>query len=200
MAGYDTTAFSLTWTLYLISQSPRMGSAHARRGGTGRRLRPSDRRACRPAVTVQQVLNESFGCFRPRQSSCATSSRTWTFDGDRISGRHDRNFIPIYAIHRHHQPTVEGARPIRPRPLRSQRFATSPSRFPVHAFRGGTAHLHRRRVRDHRGNDHAGPLFVRAARFEPVPDFNLRSHPRACFCCRRTGCRCGLRCATAPRA
>ena len=63
MAGYDTTAFALTWTLYLISQSPEWEARMLRRDRAGRRGRAGHRRACRQLTVVKQVLNESLRLF-----------------------------------------------------------------------------------------------------------------------------------------
>ena len=64
MAGYDTTAFALTWTLYLISQSPRVGSAHARRRSSGSRATArSPPPTSRSLTDRQQVLNELLRLF-----------------------------------------------------------------------------------------------------------------------------------------
>ena len=63
MAGYDTIAFSLTWTLYLISQSPeweaRMVEEIERVAGSG----PITSAHVQHLVIVQQVLNESLRLF-----------------------------------------------------------------------------------------------------------------------------------------
>ena len=101
IAGFDTTAFSLTWTLYLISQSPEwearildeveqvvgsgpVTSAHVDRLGT-----------------VQQVLNESLRLFPTAPIIVRDIDDDIELDGVSIPAG-TIGIIPIYAIHRHH--------------------------------------------------------------------------------------------------
>jgi cytochrome P450 len=100
VGGSDTTAFALTWTLYLISQSPEwearmldeidrvvggdpVGSSHVDR-----------------LVTVQQVLNESLRLFPTAPVIVRDITEDVVLDGVSIPAG-TIGIVPIYAIHRH---------------------------------------------------------------------------------------------------
>ena len=100
VAGFDTTAFALTWTLYLISKSPeweaRMLAEVRRVAGGG----PITAAHARELKVVQQVLNESLRLFPTapliiRDILEDVSVDGWTIPAGTIG------VIPIYAIHRH---------------------------------------------------------------------------------------------------
>jgi cytochrome P450 len=100
IAGYDTTAFSLTWTIYLISQSPEWEA---------RMLREIDDVVGAETVTsahvahlktVQQVLNESLRLFPTAPVIVREIVNDFEFEGATIPTG-TIGIIPIYAIHRH---------------------------------------------------------------------------------------------------
>jgi cytochrome P450 len=100
MAGYDTTAFSLAWTLYLISQSPewdaRMLEEIDRVVGPG----PVTAAHVTNLVVVQQVLNESLRLFPTAPVIIRDFDHDTELGGITIPAR-TVGIIPIYAIHRH---------------------------------------------------------------------------------------------------
>src|SRR5262249_28598400 len=63
MAGYDTTAFSLTWTLYLISQSPEWEARMLREIDDVVGAGPVSAAHVERLETVQQVINESLRLY-----------------------------------------------------------------------------------------------------------------------------------------
>jgi cytochrome P450 len=100
IAGFDTTAFALTWTLFLISQSPEW---------EGRMLDEIDRVAGAGPVTsahvarltvVQQVLNESLRLFPTAPIIVRDILDDAEFAGVKVPAG-TIGLIPIYAIHRH---------------------------------------------------------------------------------------------------
>jgi cytochrome P450 len=100
VGGSDTTAFALTWTLYLISQSP---------DWERRIIDEIDRvvgcelvssRHVDHLVTVQQILNESLRLFPPTPVIVRDIVKDVEFDGVSIPAG-TIGIIPIYAIHRH---------------------------------------------------------------------------------------------------
>jgi cytochrome P450 len=100
MAGYDTTAFALTWTLYLISKSP---------DWERRMLEEIEVVAGRGEITaghvasltvVQQVLNESLRLF-PTAPVIIRDLREDISIGGVTAPAGTIGIIPIYAIHRH---------------------------------------------------------------------------------------------------
>ncbi len=100
MAGYDTTALALTWTLYLISQSPGWEARMVEEIQTVVGRGPVTAAHAGKLVTVQQVLNESLRLyptapvilrdFHAAAEICGTVVPAGTV-----------GIIPIYAIHRH---------------------------------------------------------------------------------------------------
>ncbi len=100
MAGYDTTAFALTWTLYLIARSPeweaRMHEEIVRVAGDG----PVTAEHVVRLTTVQQVLNESLRLFPTAPVIVRDIKQDIVFDGVHVRAG-TIGVIPIYAIHRH---------------------------------------------------------------------------------------------------
>jgi cytochrome P450 len=126
IAGFDTTAFALTWTLFLISQSPEW---------EGRMLDEIDRVAGAGPVTsahvskltvVQQVLNESLRLFPTAPIIVRDILDDAEFAGVTVPAG-TIGLIPIYAIHRHRSFWSDPDRfdpgrfgPDRPKPSRYQ--------------------------------------------------------------------------------
>jgi cytochrome P450 len=168
MAGNDTMAFSLIWTLYLLAKSPAWEARMLREiddvAGTG----PVTAAHVAQLVTVQQVLNESMRLFPTAPVIIRDIVEDMEFDGVKIPAG-TVGIIPIYAIHRHHSYWEDPHRfdPSRFTPDR----ATKRSRFQFLPFGAGP--------RICIGNSFSmieGTLmlaeFVRAARFETEPGFD----------------------------
>jgi cytochrome P450 len=100
LAGNDTMAFSLIWTLYLVAQSPhweaRMLQEINEVAGSG----PVTAEHVARLVTVQQVLNESMRLFPTAPVIIRDIVEETEFDGARVPAG-TIGVIPIYAIHRH---------------------------------------------------------------------------------------------------
>jgi len=100
IAGFDTTAFALTWTLYLISKSPeweaRMLDEVERVVGSG----PVTSAHVSKLTVVQQVLNESLRLFPTAPIIVRDILDDTEFEGVTVPAG-TIGLIPIYAIHRH---------------------------------------------------------------------------------------------------
>jgi cytochrome P450 len=100
IAGFDTTAFALTWTIYLISQSPeweaRILDEVQEVAGEG----PVTSAHVARLVIVQQVLKESLRLFPTAPLIVRDILEDVQFDGVTVT-KGTLGFIPIYAIHRH---------------------------------------------------------------------------------------------------
>jgi cytochrome P450 len=174
MAGYDATAFSLAWTLYLVSQSPeweaRMLQEIEQVVGSG----PVSSAHVEHLVTVQQVLNESLRLFPTVPLIIRDIVDDVEFDGVSIPAG-TIGIIPIYAIHRHRRYWED---PDRFDPGRfSPDSRSKPTRFQFMPFGAGP--------RICIGASFAMieatimlATFVRAARFEVDPDFDPQPSAR----------------------
>ena len=167
MAGYDTTAFALTWTLYLISQSPqweaRMLEEIERVTGSG----PVTSAHVADLVVVQQVLNESLRLYPTAPVIVRDIIEDVEIDGAFVPAG-TIGIIPIYAIHRHRLYWDDPDRfdpdrfaPDRPKPTRYQflPFGAGPRICIGAAFAMVEATI-------------MLATFVRAARFALAPDFD----------------------------
>jgi cytochrome P450 len=167
IGGSDTTAFALTWTLYLISQSPqweaRMLREIAQVVGSG----PVTSAHVEHLVTVGQVLNESLRLFPTAPVIVRDIVEDMQFDGISVPAG-TIGIIPIYAIHRHRSYWDDPDRfdpdrfaPGRPKPTRFQflPFGAGPRICIGAAFAMIEATI-------------MLATFVRAARFEVDPRFN----------------------------
>lgn len=100
IAGFDTTAFALTWTLYLIARSPeweaRIVEEVCRVVGQG----PVTSAHISQLVTVQLVLKETLRLFPTAPVIVRDIVDDVEFDGLTVR-KGTLGFIPIYAIHRH---------------------------------------------------------------------------------------------------
>jgi cytochrome P450 len=100
LAGHETTARALTWTLYLLSRSPEWTAALEDEIGRVTGGAPIESAHIDRLVLVQQVLKESMRLYPPvpmMSRQCVSATRL---------GGHDiapgtTVVMPIYAIHRH---------------------------------------------------------------------------------------------------
>ena len=100
LAGHETTAKVLTWTLYLLARSPEWTEAlreeigHVTGGGAVRGEH------IEKLVLVQQVLKESMRLYPPAPMMSRQAVEDTEVEGHHI--RAGMSFVmPVYAIHRH---------------------------------------------------------------------------------------------------
>ncbi len=166
VAGFDTTAFFLTWSLYLISQSPEWEARIFEEVEHVAGSRPITSSDVERLVIVQQVLNECIRLFPTAPIVIRDIVEDVTLDGTLIPAG-TIGVIPIYAIHR------------------SQLYWDDPERFDPSRFSSDKPRPNRYQFMPFG----AGPricigaafamleatimlaTFVRAAHFEPVPGF-----------------------------
>lgn len=100
VAGFDTTALALTWTLFLISRRPewveRMREEVARVAGDG----PVEAHHLKELVVVEQVLNEALRLYPTAPVILRDIAEDVELAGIRVPAG-TIGVIPIYAIHRH---------------------------------------------------------------------------------------------------
>ena len=100
LAGHETTAKALTWTLYLLARSPEWTTELEREiervtGGAAIRAEHVDK-----LVNVQQVLKESMRLYPPVPMMSRQAVADAHIDGHSIRAG-TSILMPIYAIHRH---------------------------------------------------------------------------------------------------
>jgi len=100
LAGHETTAKALTWTLYLLAHSPEWTSAVEDEVARVTAGAPLDASHVERLVRVQQVVKESMRLYPPvplmsRQAVAETRL------GSRTIAPGTSVILPIYAIHRH---------------------------------------------------------------------------------------------------
>ncbi|HEY5635737.1 MAG TPA: cytochrome P450 [Burkholderiales bacterium] len=100
LAGHETTAKALTWTLYLLSRSPEWTAALAAEIATVTGGAPVAAAHVERLVRVQQVLKESMRLYPPVPLMTRQAAEDTTLGGIRVP-RGTSVVMPIYAIHRH---------------------------------------------------------------------------------------------------
>jgi cytochrome P450 len=100
LAGHETTAKALTWTLYLLARSPEWTAAleeEIERVTGGAAIRSEH---VAGLVKVQQVIKESMRLYPPVPMMSRQAIADATIDGHAIRAG-TSILLPIYAIHRH---------------------------------------------------------------------------------------------------
>jgi cytochrome P450 len=100
LAGHETTARALTWTLYLLSRSPQWSAALEDEIARVTGGAPVASEHIERLVLVQQVLKESMRLYPPvpmMSRQCVTATR---LEGHDIAPG-TTVVMPIYAMHRH---------------------------------------------------------------------------------------------------
>ncbi len=100
LAGYETTATSLTWTLYLLSKSPEWAERAYREVMEVAPSGPIGAGDVERLVVVQQVLKEAMRLF-PAAAMMQRCAQHNTRLGDVPVKRGTLISVPVYAIHRH---------------------------------------------------------------------------------------------------
>jgi cytochrome P450 len=169
VAGYDTTALTLAWTLYLISQSPEWEQAMFEEVERVVGSEPVTSDHVARLQVVQQVLNESMRLYPTAPIIIRDVDEDTEIEGVRIRAG-TIGVIPIYTIHRHHENWTD---PDAFDPARFDSANPKPSRYKFLPFGAGP--------RICIGASFAMieatimlATFVRAARFEVEPGFDPR--------------------------
>ena len=170
VAGYDTTAFSLAWTLYLISQSPQWEARILEEVRAVVGSGPVTSAHYRSLVVTQQVYNESLRLFPTAPIIVRDILQDGEIDGVFVPAG-TIGLIPIYAIHRHQRywsdpdrfdpERFSAANPIKPTRYQFLPFGAGPRTCIGAAFATLEATI-------------MLATFIRAAHLEGVPNF----HPR----------------------
>ena len=160
LAGHETTARALAWTLYLVARSPEWGAALEEEIGRVTGGGPVGSAHIERLVLVQQVLQ---GIDAPVSAGAAAEPpvrRRHAPGRRRHRARRHRGDADLRDA-----PPCEalgGSRRLRPRALRAGARGENPA-LPVPAVRRRPAHLHRHGLRDDRGDGDAGDAAAEGA-------------------------------------
>ncbi|HET7198363.1 MAG TPA: cytochrome P450 [Burkholderiales bacterium] len=100
LAGHETTARALAWTLYLLARSPQWASLLEEEIAAVTGGAPVDAAHIDRLVLVQQVLKESMRLYPPAPLLARQAIDDLELGGERIR-RGMSVVMPVYAIHRH---------------------------------------------------------------------------------------------------
>jgi cytochrome P450 len=100
MAGHETTAKALTWTLYLLARAPAWGNRLAEEVRAVAGEGPIEPEHIDKLVLTTQVLKESMRLYPPAPVMSRQANRDTEIAGVPIKAG-TQIIIPIYAIHRH---------------------------------------------------------------------------------------------------
>ncbi|HEX4927335.1 MAG TPA: cytochrome P450, partial [Burkholderiales bacterium] len=100
LAGHETTARALAWTLYLLARSPEWAARLEEEVATVTRGAPLSAEHVEGLVQVRQVLKESMRLYPP-VPMMGRQAVTPTRLGAHELARGATVMMPIYAIHRH---------------------------------------------------------------------------------------------------
>jgi cytochrome P450 len=154
VAGHETTAKALAWTLYLLARSPkwerRMLDEVRRVAGDA----PIEREHLDGLKVTSMVLKESMRVYPPVPTLTRIAKVDTELGGTKVAAG-SLIFIPIYAVHRHRRLWEDPDRfdPERFAPERESGY----SRYQYFPF-GLPSDLHRQFVRYDRVDRHAGGL------------------------------------------
>lgn len=165
MAGYDTTALSLAWALYLIAQSPEWEAQILAEVEQVAGRDPVTAEHVEKLAVVQQVYNETLRLYPTAPVIVRDIVEDLEFDGITIPAG-TIGIIPIYAIHRHRRLWKDPDR------FDPGRFATDekPNRYQFLPFGAGPRICIGAAFAIIEATIMLA-TFVRAARFELMPDF-----------------------------
>ena len=100
LAGHETTARALTWTLYLLAHSPEWTAALREEVERVTGGAPVGAEHIERLVLVQQVLKEAMRLYPPVPYLSRQAMAETTLGGERLPAG-GSVVIPIYAVHRH---------------------------------------------------------------------------------------------------
>lgn len=100
LAGHDTTANTLTWTLYLLARSPEWQQKVREEVRSVAPSGPLKAEHIEQLPVTLQVIKEAMRLYPPAPIMSRTALHDHEVDGLKIR-KGDLIFVPVYAIHRH---------------------------------------------------------------------------------------------------
>jgi cytochrome P450 len=106
MAGHETTAKALTWTLYLLANAPHWAKGIEAEVAEVAGSAPIDARHIDRLVLTQQVLKESMRLYPPAPIISRVAGVDTELGGQKLAAG-TQVVVPIYAAHRHRKRWIE---------------------------------------------------------------------------------------------
>ena len=156
LAGHETTANALSWTLFLLAAQPELQEELAVEARTA--LAGGDDDVAERLPRLRLFLSESLAALSAGAAVRPPGDRPGP--ARRMGGEAGRHRFHLAVAAAPPSGAVGRSRRLRHRPLRRQE---RPAPLPIFAVRSGAADLRRRPVRDERSADRARPLAGRLA-------------------------------------
>jgi len=130
VAGHETTALTLAWSLYLCAHSPAIQSAARLEAQAALGPRAATTADIPNLPLIRRIVDEALRLYPPAAFLARTARKPDTLCGHPVR-RNDTIILPIYALHRHHLLWQN------PDAFDPDRFLTPPTRFAYLPFGDG---------------------------------------------------------------
>ncbi|MEO8243270.1 MAG: cytochrome P450 [bacterium] len=130
VAGHETTALTLAWSLYLCAFDPKIQAAARAEAQAALGTRAATTADIPNLPLIRRIVDEALRLYPPAAFLARTAQKPDTLCGREIR-RNDTIVLPIYALHRHHALWQN------PDAFDPDRFLTPPQRFSYLPFGDG---------------------------------------------------------------
>ena len=130
VAGHETTALTLAWSLYLCAFDPAVQAAARTEAQAALGTRPATTADIANLPLIRRIVDEALRLYPPAAFLARTAQKPDTLCGREVR-KNDTIILPIYALHRHHALWQN------PDAFDPDRFLTPPARFSYLPFGDG---------------------------------------------------------------
>ena len=130
VAGHETTALTLAWSLYLVAFDPAVQHAARTEAQAALGTRPATTADIANLPLTRRIVDEALRLYPPAAFLARTAQKPDTLCGRDVR-KNDTIILPIYALHRHHALWQN------PDAFDPDRFLTPPTRFSYLPFGDG---------------------------------------------------------------
>ncbi len=130
VAGHETTALTLAWSLYLCAFAPAIQNAARAEAQSALGDRAATTADIANLPLIRRIVDEALRLYPPAAFLARTAQKPDTLCGREVR-RNDTIILPIYALHRHHKLWSD------PDAFDPDRFLAPPTRFSYLPFGDG---------------------------------------------------------------
>ncbi len=130
VAGHETTALTLAWSLYLCAFDPKIQAAARAEAQSALGDRAATTADIANLPLIRRIVDEALRLYPPAAFLARTAQKPDTLCGREVR-KGDTIILPIYALHRHHALWSDPDR------FDPDRFLTPPTRFAYLPFGDG---------------------------------------------------------------